>query len=420
MDATSSAQDQIWGQVERSLQRIDEREETLRALLPEPERAARLAREWRQAEDAARGAETPPLLFGWLIGVKDVVRVDGFTTRAGSALPPHEFDGPSALCVDRLREAGALVLGKTVTAEFACRDPGATANPRNVAHTPGGSSSGSAAAVAAGYCPAALGTQTIGSIVRPAAYCGIVGFKPSHGRVPGEGVISYSPSVDCVGVLAKDVETSLRVFRVMADHWQGKTAPHRRVLVPAGSFLRRVERAARAAFDQQVAILQKHGIDVAEAEPWESFDEVAQHATALTDFEFADVHRAWFTVYGPMYRPISAAVYMRGLGTTVQRYQEAKEFQLAFRERLHSTLETMRAEAWVCPSALGPAPEGLESTGDPILSLPWTFAGLPTLSLPAGCAANGLPLGIQLAGRFNQDESLLTLGTQIEPALAEM
>src|SRR5690606_13419755 len=136
-----------------------------------------------------------PPLYGALVGVKDVFHVDGFVTRAGSKLPPELFAGPEAVCVKRLREAGALIAGKTVTTEFAFFEPGPTRNPHNVAHTPGGSSSGSAAAVAAGMCNLALGTQTIGSVIRPAAYCGIIGFKPSLNRIPTEGLVYFSRTI---------------------------------------------------------------------------------------------------------------------------------------------------------------------------------------------------------------------------------
>lgn len=170
--------------IEEICGRIDALDRQIQALPPEPNRRARLV-----GEVAALKASFPDPgnrlpLYGVPVGVKDIFRVDGFLTRAGSRLPPELFAGPQTACVSTLRAAGALILGKTVTTEFAYREPGPTRNPHNLDHTPGGSSSGSAVAVAAGFCPLALGTQTIGSVIRPAAYCGIVGFKPSYGCCP--------------------------------------------------------------------------------------------------------------------------------------------------------------------------------------------------------------------------------------------
>ena len=170
------------------------------------------------------------------MGVKDIIRVDGFPTRAGSRLPPHLFAGPQAACVTALRRAGALVLGKTVTTEFAGFEPGPTANPHRPGHTPGGSSSGSAAAVAAGYCPLALGTQTIGSVIRPAAFCGIVGFKPSLGRIATAGLVDFSPAVDTVGIFTQDLAGMGSVAAVLCGEWRRRTEADKPVLgVPLGS-----------------------------------------------------------------------------------------------------------------------------------------------------------------------------------------
>ncbi|MEE9278250.1 MAG: amidase family protein, partial [Dehalococcoidia bacterium] len=185
--------------IEEVCARMGAVEPQVRAVLPERGRRERLLRE---AEALARRYPDPggrPVLFGALVGVKDIFAVEGFEMRAGSALPPELFAGDEAESVRRLRAAGALVLGKTVNTEFAFSDPGATANPHNPAHTPGGSSSGSAAAVAAGIAALALGSQTVGSVIRPASFCGVVGVKPSYGRIPYDGVLYFSESMDHVG-----------------------------------------------------------------------------------------------------------------------------------------------------------------------------------------------------------------------------
>jgi len=154
------------------------------------------------------------------VGIKDIFHVDGFVTRAGTRVPPERFAGPEAASVALLREAGALIAGKTVTTEFAYFEPGPTRNPHNPAHTPGGSSSGSAAAVAAGLCQLALGTQTIGSVIRPAAFCGVVGFKPSFGRIPTSGLVYFSRTIDHVGLFTQDLDGMELAASVLCRDWQ--------------------------------------------------------------------------------------------------------------------------------------------------------------------------------------------------------
>ena len=161
-------------------------------------------------------------LSGVLLGVKDIINVDKFPTRCGSELPSSLFDGPQASCVTRLLKAGAVMVGKTVTAEFAASDPGPTRNPRNLSYSPGGSSSGSAAAVAAGFCDIALGTQTSGSVIRPAGYCGTFGYKPSFGRIASDGVLPFSKSMDHIGLLAKDMPTMAATLPILVDDWKNR------------------------------------------------------------------------------------------------------------------------------------------------------------------------------------------------------
>ncbi len=193
---------------------LDRVEPRLLALVVEPKRRRRLLAEAERQD---------PSLRQFLIGVKDIVNVAGLPTQAGSTLPGRLFAGPEATVVSRLRAAGAIVLGKTTTTEFAFTEPPPTTNPHDERHTPGGSSSGSAAAVAAGYVPLAIGTQTVDSIVTPAAYCGVVGFKPSYDRVPVEGVVPFSPAMDHVGFLASDVEIIAFAAEIVCDGWRAVT-----------------------------------------------------------------------------------------------------------------------------------------------------------------------------------------------------
>ena len=394
--------------------RLEENEAEIQALVPEEDRLERLALQAARLQERFPEPEGRPPLYGLLVGVKDVVRVAGLPTRAGSALPPEALEGEASPCVEALAEAGGLVLGKTATAEFAYFEPAPTRNPRNPAHTPGGSSSGSAAAVAAGYCPLALGTQTIGSVVRPAAYCGVVGFKPSAGRLPTGGLLHCSPSLDQLGFFAQDVVGVESVAAHLCGGWRTDAAAGQPVLgVPAGPYLEQASEAALEAFETQLEMLRAFGYTVQRVSALEDIEEIDGRHRRLMAAEMAKVHAELFAEYGDAYRPRSAEIVRRGgaLGPEV-----LAEGRRSLRE-LRASLEDLRrgagVDVWISPAATSTAPEGLESTGDPAMSLPWTHAGLPALSLPAGRSEAGLPWGLQCCAAFGRDEELLAWGRQL-------
>lgn len=404
--------------------RIDVVESEVRALVPEPGRRDRLLREAAALLERHPDPARRPPLWGVLVGIKDIFAVDGFATRCGSALPPELFSMSEATSVGRLREAGALVLGKTVTTEFAFFDPGSTANPHNPQHTPGGSSSGSAAAVAAGYAPLALGTQTVGSISRPAAFCGVVGCKPSHGRIPTDGILPVSRSIDQAGLFTQDAAGASLAASVLCDGWRaplGDAAPeHLPVLgVPEGPYLEQADRATREHFDTQLALLETRGYAVPRVLALEDLESIADHHTTLFTAEFAEVHDAWFREYGALYRPRSAQLVQSGRAVAAQALAAARESPMRVRTALEALMSQHGIDAWVSPSTLGPAPAGLGATGDPAMNMPWTRSGFPTITLPAGVSADGLPLGLQIAARFGADEALLGWSQDLETLLSE-
>ncbi|MFN3331739.1 MAG: amidase family protein, partial [Caldilinea sp.] len=200
--------------------RIEQVDPQVQAFLPEPTRRARLHAAADELLATFPETDDRPLLFGAPTGIKDIFHVNGFVTHAGTAVPPEEFAGEEAVSVRRLRDAGGLVAGKTVTTEFAFFEPGPTRNPHNLTHTPGGSSSGSAAAVAAGLCPLAFGTQTIGSVIRPAAFCGVVGFKPTLHRIPSAGLVYFSRTIDQIGLFTQDVAGMALAAAALCDDWE--------------------------------------------------------------------------------------------------------------------------------------------------------------------------------------------------------
>ncbi len=289
------------------------REPTVLAFVPEAGRWERLEREATALAARYPDPATRPPLFGIPIGVKDIFHVEGFVTHAGSQLPPELWQGAESSVVTRLRQAGALILGKTVTTEFAYFAPGPTRNPHQPDHTPGGSSSGSAAAVAAGLCPLALGTQTIGSLSRPAAFCGVVGYKPSYDRLPRQGVIPLSPSLDHVGWLTPNVASSAWTAAVAVTDWQAELAPSRPCLaIPEGPYLDHLEPAGREHFQAVVMYLMEAGWMILSLPAMPDFEAIVARHQALMAAECAAVHQAWYAAYAERYHPQTRALIERG------------------------------------------------------------------------------------------------------------
>jgi Asp-tRNA(Asn)/Glu-tRNA(Gln) amidotransferase A subunit family amidase len=291
--------------IDAACQRIDLVDARVQALLPEPDRRGRLHRAAQALLDAYPEPASRPPLFGVLLAVKDIFRVDGFPTAAGSALPPERFVGPEAASVARLRQAGALVLGKAVTTEFAYFEPGPTRNPHALDHTPGGSSSGSAAAVAAGLAPLALGTQTIGSIIRPAAFCGVVGFKPSLGRIDPQGLVFFSRTLDQVGLFTQDLAGMALAAAVLCRAWQELPAPQRPPVlgVPVGPYLEQTEPAALRLFWQQMEQLADAGVRVQRVPVLPDVEALNALHRRLVFAEFAQEHASLYAQYAARYRP---------------------------------------------------------------------------------------------------------------------
>ncbi|NUM43192.1 MAG: amidase [Anaerolineales bacterium] len=396
-------------QVLRLSKRFRTYEPDLFAFVPEENRFSRLLQDAQRLEEKYPDPENRPPLFGVFLGVKDIFHAAGFPTRAGTALPPEILTGPEGDAVARLKAAGALIVGKTVTTQFAYFAPGPTRNPHNLAHTPGGSSSGSAAAVAVGLCDIALGTQTIGSINRPAAFCGVVGFKPTYDRIPRTGVIPLSPSVDHVGLFGKTVQLVEDAVRVCCDTWHPPTGelPKPVFGIPEGPYLARTEPEGLAYFHATVARLEQAGFTVRRVPVMPDFDAIAQAHNAIVAFDAARVHAAWYAAYPTLYHPKTVELLARGQQLSPAEYESALASRTHLRETLAEHMTAHSIDLWLSPSAPGPALRGLESTGNPVMNLPWTHAGLPTLTLPTGKNSKGLPLGLQLTSGWYKDEQLL-------------
>jgi Asp-tRNA(Asn)/Glu-tRNA(Gln) amidotransferase A subunit family amidase len=395
--------------------RIDLVDPVIEALLAEPDRRGRLHRAASALAAAYPEPAGRPPLYGALLAVKDIFHVDGFMTRAGSTVPPELFAGPQAACVTQLRQAGALVLGKAVTTEFAYFEPGPTRNPHALGHTPGGSSSGSAAAVAAGLAPLALGTQTIGSVIRPAAFCGVVGFKPSLGRVDPSGLVFFSRTLDQVGLFTQDVAGMALAAAVVCREWRDLPAPARLPIlgIPVGPYLDQAEPAALRAFWQQMGRLAAAGVTVWEVPALAGIEALNSLHRRLVFAEFAQEHAEIYARHAALYRPRTAEIVEIGKSVSTGELLALRDNILALRRELEGLMDAAGIDLWACPAARGPAPEGLHATGDPTMNLPWTHAGLPSVTLPAGRAEAGLPLGLQLVAAFDCDEQLLGWAQQL-------
>ena len=402
--------------------RFLEREPAVLACIPEEDRFTRLYEDADTLAIAYPDLIKRPSLFGALVGVKDIFHVEGFTTQAGSRLPSAVLQGQEAKSVTRLKEKGALIFGKTVTTEFAYFYPGPTRNPHNPEHTPGGSSSGSAAAVAAGFCHLALGTQTIGSIVRPAAFCGVVGLKPTYDRISRDGVIPLSPSLDHIGFFTRDIFTAKHVAAALYNDWDDSISVDRKPVlgIPEGPYVEAASNSARTWFNTICDSLAQAGYELRHVPIMPGFQEVRARHDVIMSAEAAEVHANWFDKYADLYSAKFTELIKRGQSISDSQLQDAFTARDVFRDQITQTMVDNNIDLWVSPPTIGPAPKGLDSTGDPVMNLPWTQIGFPAINLPSGKTEDGLPMGLQVIGKWNADEVLLAWAENLEKTVRRL
>ena len=359
-------------------------------------------------------------LKGLLLGVKDIINVDQFPTRCGSVLPARLFNGPQASCATRLFKAGAVMVGKTVTAEFAVSDPGPTRNPRNLNHTPGGSSSGSAAAVAAGFCDIALGTQTSGSVIRPAGYCGTYGYKPSFGRVALDGVLPYSKSMDHIGLFAKDMSTMAATLPILVTDWRNTkdSLVNKPIIgVPMGSYIDLAMPHVSAQFEMIISAIKQMDAIV---KPIILCDDIASHNYThdlIANAELYQTHKSWIKNYWEIYKPMSRAALEFGQNVSNKILMESLNKARKVQSWMQQLMVEHDIDAWIAPVAPDLAPKGIGSTGDFRMNAIWSFTGLPIFTFPTGTDNQNLPYSVQIVGRFGRDESLLNISRYLHQAI---
>lgn len=410
------------------LDRIEALEPSLKAWVY-LDRATVLAdAEARDRELAAGNASTLP---GIPIGVKDIYHTAGIPTTACSRVYADFVPEHDAAPVALLKQAGAIMLGKTVTTEFACMDPSPTINPWNAAHTPGGSSSGSAVAVASMMCPAALGSQTVGSVLRPASYNGVVGFKPSYGRVSRARVIPVSWSLDTMGWMTRTVEDAALLLQAMAgpdaddpvapdvpvpDYSAALSAPRApRVGILRQFFYDHADEETRRHTNATVERLAEAGAEVEELPLPPSMDTAIEDQQIVMAVEGSTFHEPMYRNQAQDYQPGIRAMIQRGLDTDAVTYSRAMERRQRFITEMRNLAE--RVDILLTPSTPTPSLPDLTNTGNTMFQGPWTSCGLPAISLPSGLAASGLPLGIQLVGPYFGEAGLLAAAAWCEQAL---
>jgi len=381
-------------------------------------RAAALAAECdrRRAASPGHGA-----LHGVPVGVKDIIDTADLPTECGSPAFAARRPARDAAVVERLKRAGGFVLGKTVTTELAFRHPGGTRNPWNPRHTPGGSSSGSAAAVAAGFVPAAIGTQTSGSVIRPAAFCGVVGFKPTFGLLPFAGTAHLSESLDQLGSFARSV-ADVALFTAQlaegAEAIPAELAPLERppwIGVLARFPWNDAEAEAQSHFERTLDALRSAGARVERLTLPEGFaDANLVHRTIMIAEAARNLGGVQARARGLLSPALNRALD-EGAAIAPSSYRASLALRGALAERAHALFA--RCEVIASPAAPGPAPRRLDTTGDPGFNLLWSLLGVPAISVPSGLAQNGLPFGLQLARDAGGDAHLLRVARWCEGVL---
>jgi Asp-tRNA(Asn)/Glu-tRNA(Gln) amidotransferase A subunit family amidase len=373
----------------------------------EPAQAIQAA---RLADSYLASGGTPGLLQGLPIGVKDIFATAGIPTQMGSPAFAGHVPGASARVIEQLKERGGFVMGKTVTTECAFLHPGKTRNPWNPMHTPGGSSSGSAAAVAAGFVPAALGSQTNGSVIRPAAFCGVVGFKPTQAILPIEGALTFSHTLDQVGVFTRRVQDAAWLVWSLADGPSfspatcTRSAPPRLAAVKTPAW-EEAEDAAKQHFHRNIDTLRKAGADVKQIELPNCFSQAHRTIRTIMAAEAAYNFEELKQKQAAHLSSILKDFLAEGEGVGAVAYLQAQRIRLTLQNDLERFL--LQYDAIITPPAPGEAPATLAQTGSPNFCSIWSLCGVPAITIPTGFGPRGLPLGLQIVGPHGKDEQAL-------------
>ena len=342
---------------------------------------------------------------------KDIIETRGLSTEYGSPIYAGRIGTSDAAIIRELRQRGAILLGKTQTTAFAYRTPAPTRNPRNLAHTPGGSSSGSAAAVAAGMVPLALGTQTLGSVLRPASYCGVTGFKPTYGLLSMDGVLPFAKSLDTLGFFTHTPADMLLLWEALGHSVGGTEECEIGVVEPAPD----VEPEMVAAFHRALASLRAGGVTIRPIDIADLLATLHDATMIVMSYEAAQFHEQRFSEYGSRL-DLLANLVREGLAITEAQCNDAKRYISECGARMEKLFAA--TPIILVPASTGPAPKGLASTGDARMNSPWTALGTPAISIPMA-VGTALPLGLQLTGAQGQNATVLRTAVRLQGLLGE-
>ena len=421
---------------ESLLERIDSLDPALKAWVTIDRQEVISTARGLEVELNEKGPRGP--LHGVPVGLKDIFYTQGMLTAAGSRIYSDFVPNYDATTVSKIKEAGGIILGKTVTTEFALADPPPTINPWNKAHTPGGSSAGSSVAVATRMCAAALGSQTAGSTCRPAGYNGIVGFKATYGRISRHGVVPLSWSMDTVGILVRSVVDAAVMLQATAGY-DDKDPGSANVVVP--NYLEEMDKLSDPP---RIGLIREFYSDRSSAEVWKHTEDIAQRLaqggaeiveiglpesfatahdcqTIVSNVECAAFHEQWYRCRADDYGASIRAYIEMGMLIPGIRYVQAQRLRRQFRRDMVEMVK--QVDAVMTPTAPSPAPLGQDSTGDPVFQQPWSSSGLPSIAVPSGLSSAGLPLSVQFGGLPFKESALLaaarwcesTLGIDLSP-----
>lgn len=342
---------------------------------------------------------------------KDIIETHGLSTEYGSPIYAGRIGTSDAAIIRTLRQCGAILLGKTQTTAFAYRTPAPTRNPRNLAHTPGGSSSGSAAAVAADMVPLALGTQTLGSVLRPASFCGVTGFKPTYGLIPMEGILPFSTSLDTLGFFTHTPADTLMLWDALGYAADGIED----CAIGAAEPTPDVEPAMATAFQGALDLLRRAGVTITPVDIADLLATLHEATMTIMSYEAARFHEALFHEHGSRLADLADLV-REGLAVSNEQYDAAKQYIAECETRAASLFAV--TPVILVPAATGPAPAGLASTGDARMNSPWTALGTPAISVPLA-VGDALPLGLQLTAARGQDATAIQTAARLHDILGQ-
>lgn len=390
------------------LQRIQDKNSDVQAWsYVGPEQALQQARERDQL-----GYRLSPL-HGVPVGIKDLIDTEDMPTAYGSAIYKEHRPQQDAACVQALKKAGAVILGKTVTTEFAYYSPGPTKNPHNLAHTPGGSSSGSAAAVADLQVPFALGTQTVGSMIRPGSFNGIVALKPSFGTLPYFGTKSLAPSLDTLGTFTRTIGDQRLLLTALAPHIHISDCMAKpRIAICKTPFWSQASQEMQYAFSGYADKIKLAGFDAEEYELGPDFANLADAQFDIMASEAARCLNKEITEYSASMSPQILSLIEHGRGISPNREAQCRNLLARCQYKLQQLFN--QYDFFVTPASTGEAPEGIQATGDPVFNRIWTFLGVPCITYPVAKGSNGLPMGIQLIAPFGSDHALIDFADKLQ------